>query len=276
MVKLQRGNTVNRSYGKQQCHVLAMAQQKGGVGKTTTAINLGAALAEGGMRVLLLDLDPQGALTAGAGLNPLALDRTIYDAFRDAGTEIANLTIETEFGCRVVPANIDLAAAEIQLVSEPGRERILKEKLSALECDYDYVLIDCPPSLGLLTLNALAASTSVLVPVQTQYFALRGMELLFKTIDKVKARINPDLQLLGVLPTIYDSRTTHAREVLEELRNTYGSLVMNTVIPQTVKLADSAMAGRPILRFHSGSPAAKAYRELAQEVKRRAQKSIVK
>lgn len=276
MVKLQRGNTVNRSHGKQQCHVLAMAQQKGGVGKTTTAINLGAALAEGGARVLLLDLDPQGALTAGAGLNPLALDRTIYDAFRDAGTEIANLTIETEFGCRVVPANIDLAAAEIQLVSEPGRERILKEKLSALECDYDYVLIDCPPSLGLLTLNALAASTSVLVPVQTQYFALRGMELLFKTIDKVKARINPDLQLLGVLPTIYDSRTTHAREVLEELRNTYGSLVMNTVIPQTVKLADSAMAGRPILRFHSGSPAAKAYRELAQEVKRRAQKSIVK
>ncbi len=276
MAKLQRGNTVNHSYRKQPCHILAMAQQKGGVGKTTTAINLGAALAEDGIRVLLLDLDPQGALTAGAGLNPLAIDRTIYDAFRDGSTEIANLTIETGFGCRIVPANIDLAAAEIQLVSEPGRERILKEKLFALECDYDYVLIDCPPSLGLLTLNALAASTSVLVPVQTQYFALRGMELLFKTIDKVKARINPELQLLGILPTIYDSRTTHAREVLEELKNTYGSLVMNTVIPQTVKLADSAMAGRPILGFHSGSPAAKAYRELAQEVKRRAQKSIVK
>lgn len=276
MAKLQHGNTVNHSNRKHRCQILAMAQQKGGVGKTTTTINLGAALAEDGMRVLLMDLDPQGALTAGVGLNPLALDKTIYDAFRDGNTDISSVTIETGFECRIAPANIDLAAAEIQLVSEPGRERILKEKLSAVESEYDYVLIDCPPSLGLLTLNALAASTAVLVPVQTQYFALRGMELLFKTIEKVKARINPDLKLLGVLPTIYDSRTTHAREVLEELKTTYGSLVMNTVIPQTVKLADSAMAGRPILGFHTGSPAAKAYRELAQEVKRRAQKSIVK
>lgn len=274
MAKLQHGNTVTHSNSKYRCHILAMAQQKGGVGKTTTTINLGAALAEEGMRVLLLDLDPQGALTAGIGLNPLALNKTVYDAFREGSTDIRTVTIETEFGCRIAPANIDLAAAEIQLVSEPGRERILKEKLSTVEQDYDYVLIDCPPSLGLLTLNALAASTAVLVPVQTQYFALRGMELLFKTIEKVKARINPDLRLLGVLPTIYDSRTIHAREVLEELKTTYGSLVMNTVIPQTVKLADSAMAGRPILGFHSSSPAAKAYRDLAQEVKRRAQKSI--
>lgn len=251
------------------CRVYALAQQKGGVGKTTTAINLGAALKERGRRVLLVDLDPQGALSAGLGLDPLALDRTIYDVLRNARTDLASIIRSTEAGLDLAPANIDLAAAEIELVSEPGREQILKGKLAPVGDAYDYILIDCPPSLSLLTLNALTAADGVIIPVQTQYFALRGMDLLFKTVEKVRARLNPKLKITGILPTMYDARTTHAREVLEELRETYGKQVFNTAIPHTIKLADSTMAGESILSFHQQSPAAAAYRALAEEVEKR-------
>ena len=215
------------------CRIYAIAQQKGGVGKTTTTINLGAALVEQQKRVLCVDLDPQGALTAGLDL---------------------------------IPANIDLAAAEIELIAEPGRERILGEKLRTAFKKYEYILIDCPPSLGLLTLNALAAATDVLIPIQTQYFALRGMDLLLQTIEKVQQRINPSLKVAGILPTMFDQRTLHSREVLEELRSVYGDQLFQTIIPHTIKLADSNMAGEPILKMLSQSPASEAYRNLAKEL----------
>lgn len=248
--------------------IYALAQQKGGVGKTTTAINLGAALVERGRKVLLVDVDPQGALSAGLGLDPLELKQTVYNVLRGE-VEAAAVLHETEAGVSLLPANIDLAASEIELVSEPGRERILKEKLAALAEAYDYVLIDCPPSLSLLTLNALSASSGVIIPVQTQYFALRGLDLLFKTIEKVQKRINPGLKVVAILPTMHDARTLHAREVIEELRTTYGALVCNTAIPLTVKLPDSAMAGQSVLKFSPGSPATEAYRQLAEEVEAR-------
>lgn len=249
--------------------IIALSNQKGGVGKTTTAINLGAALLERKHKVLLVDLDPQGALTAGLGLNPDSLDKSIYDVLRSPASA-ASIIVKTESGCDLVPSNIDLAAAEVELVSEPGREHFLREKLGPAASRYDYILIDCQPSLGLLTLNALSAASSVLIPVQTQYFAFRGMELLFQTIEKVKARINTGLVIAGILPTLYDSRTTHAREVLDELRRAYPQLVLNTVIPNTVKLADSTMAGESILKFTPNSPATDAYRELALEIEKRA------
>lgn len=246
--------------------VIAFAQQKGGVGKTTSTINLAAALMELGRRVLLVDLDPQGALSAGLGLNPLSLDRTVYNVLRHSTLELAQVVQITDDGYHVAPANIDLAAAEIELVSEPGREYFLKEKLKPLQGEYDYVLIDCQPSLGLLTLNALSAADRAILPVETEYFALRGMELLFGTIKKVQARINPELRIIGILPTKYDSRTIHAREVLEELRRAYPDLLLKTVVPKTVKLPDSTVAGQSILKFNTASPAAEAYRELAKEV----------
>lgn len=246
--------------------VIAFAQQKGGVGKTTSTINLAAALMERGRRVLLIDLDPQGALSAGLGLNPLSLERTVYDVLRQTALLLADVVHVTEDGYHLVPANIDLAAAEIELVSEPGREYFLKEKLKPILGDYDYVLIDCQPSLGLLALNALSAADGAILPVQTEYFALRGMDLLFQTIRKVRERINPTLRVIGILPTMFDSRTVHAREVLEELRRTYPELLLKTIIPKTVKLPDSTIAGQSILKFQPTSPAAEAYRELAREV----------
>lgn len=251
------------------CRIYALAQQKGGVGKTTTTINLGAALAEAGRRVLLVDLDPQGALSAGLGFDPLALSQTIYDVLRNPVQPLVGIITKTNAGCDLAPANIDLAASDIELVSEPGREQVLREKLAPVAVSYDYILIDCPPSLSLLTLNALTAAHAVIIPVQTQYFALRGMELLINTINKVTARLNPQLEILGILPTLYDARTTHSREVLEELRETYKQLVFQTVIPLTVKLADSTMAGESILSFNNQSSASVAYRALAAEVEKR-------
>jgi len=246
--------------------VIAFAQQKGGVGKTTSTINLAAALMERERRVLLVDFDPQGALSAGLGLNPLALERTVYDVLRQASLPLAQVVQQTEGGFSLVPANIDLAAAEIELVSEPGREYFLKEKLKAVQEEYDYVLIDCQPSLGLLALNALSAADGAILPVQTEYFALRGMDLLFDTVRKVQARINPALRVIGILPTMYDARTVHSREVLEELRRVYPELLLKTIIPKTVKLPDSTIAGQSILKFQPASSAAEAYRELAREV----------
>jgi chromosome partitioning protein len=251
------------------CKIISLAQQKGGVGKTTTVINLGSALAQRGKKVLLVDLDPQGALSAGLGLNPLSLEKTIYNVLRSSSASLAEIITQSKTGCDLVPANIDLAAAEVELVSEPGREHFLREALAPVTARYDYILIDCQPSLGLLTLNALSASSGVIIPVQTQYFALRGMDLLFQTIEKVQARLNPKLKIIGILPTMYDARTIHAREVLEELKRAYPKLILSAVVPHTIKFADSSMAGDSVLSLNPDSQAAKAYRELAMEVEKR-------
>ncbi|KAF0249329.1 MAG: chromosome partitioning protein [bacterium] len=246
--------------------IYVLAQQKGGVGKTTSTIILGAALAERKHRVLLVDIDPQGALSAGLGIDAESLSETIYHVMINRKLPISSVIVKTEVGCDIVPSNIDLAAAEMNLVSEPGREQILKGKLKAVEDKYDYILIDCPPSLGVLTLNALAAAKGVIVPVQTQFFALRGLELLFDTISKMQERLNPELIVAGILPTIYDSRTTHSKEVLATLQKKYPGQILKTIIPQTIKLPDSAMAGFPITVFNTTSPAATAYRDLAKEI----------
>ncbi len=247
--------------------VLALANQKGGVGKTTTAINLGAALAEHGERVLLVDMDPQGALSVGLGLNPLALDRTVYNLLMDPKADVDAAVEPTKLeGLELLPSNIDLAAAEVLLVGEVAREQALARVLRRLRDRYDHVLIDCPPSLGLLTVNALTAADGVLIPLECEYFALRGMALLMDTIEKVRERLNPDLEVVGILATMYDARTLHGREVLARVEDAFGDRVFRTVIAKTIRFAEAPVAGESILSYAGSSSGAVAYRELAKEV----------
>jgi chromosome partitioning protein len=247
--------------------VVAMCNQKGGVGKTTSTINLGAALAEYGRRVLLVDLDPQGALSAGLGVASHELDRTIYNLMLEPSTAITDVLVPTRIeGVDLIPANIDLSAAEVQLINEVGREQTLARALRPLLHNYDYVLIDCQPSLGLLTVNALACSHEVIMPLAAEFFSLRGVALLVDTVDKVKARINPDLEIGGVLVTMFDGRTVHAREVVAMLVQRFGDQVFDTVISRTVKFPETTVAGEPITSYAPASAAAEAYRALAREV----------
>lgn len=245
--------------------VIAVANQKGGVGKTTTVVSLGAGLSELGQQVLLLDMDSQGTLSIALGLKD-EVRGTMYDVLRDADLALGDIIVPTVIGCDLAPSNIHLAGAEVELINEPGREFILKLKLEPLQPRYDYVLVDCPPSLGLLTLNALTAASELLVPVQAHYLAFRGMELLFATVDKVRARLNPGLRITGILPTFFDRRTRHAREVLQLLGELYQGEVIERPIPTTIRFADTTTAGESILTFSSSSGAAAAYRELAREV----------
>ena len=247
--------------------VLAMCNQKGGVGKTTSTINLGAALAEYGRRVLLVDLDPQGALSAGLGIAAHELDHTIYNLMLSSGTAITDVLMPTGIeGVDLIPANIDLSAGEVQLINEVGREHTLARALRPVLHAYDYVLIDCQPSLGLLTVNALACAHGVIIPLAAEWFSLRGVALLVDTISKVQERINPDLSVEGVLITMYDGRTVHAREVVGMLHQRFGDTVFDTVIGRTVKFPETTVAGEPITSYAPGSPAAQAYRALAREV----------
>ncbi|MDO8309825.1 MAG: ParA family protein [Actinomycetota bacterium] len=247
--------------------IIAMVNQKGGVGKTTSTVSLGAALASYGRRVLLVDFDPQGAVSVALGINPNELDLTIYNALTQAGCHVGDVVMSTDvIDLDLLPANIDLSAAEVQLVSEVGREHALGRVLAPIKDEYDIILIDCQPSLGLLTLNALTAASGVIIPMGTEYFALRGVALLKDTIDKVTSRLNPDLEIIGVLPTMYDARTLHAREVLSTVQQAFGDLVFQTVIHRTVKFQDAAVAGEPITDFAPGSSGAEAYRQLAREV----------
>ena len=247
--------------------VIAMCNQKGGVGKTTTTINLGAALAEFGRRVLLVDFDPQGALSVGLGVNPMELDRTIYNVLMERDVSIDDVLLKTNVqGMDLVPSNIDLSAAEVQLVGEVAREQTLKRVLEPVLADYDVVLIDCQPSLGLLTINALTASDGVIVPLECEFFSLRGVALLIQTIDKVKERLNPQLQLEGILATMYDRRTVHGREVLTRVVEAFGEKVFHTVITRTVRFPETTVAGEPITSFAPSSTGAIAYRDLAREV----------
>jgi chromosome partitioning protein len=244
--------------------VIAIANQKGGVGKTTTAISLGAALRELDVRVLLVDMDSQGTLSIALGVK--GLKRTIYDVLRDVETGIEDVLISTDTKCDLAPSNIHLAGAEVELIHEPGREFILKGKLDSVDKNYDFILLDCPPSLGVLTLNAFTAAREVLIPVQAHYLAFRGMQQLLTTISKVKERLNPSLEIMGILPTFYDKRTRHSREVAEQLREHYGEKVIDIPIPSTIKFADTTTAGQSILTYSSSSNAANAYRKLAREV----------
>ena len=247
--------------------VIALANQKGGVGKTTSTINLGAALAEQGRQVLLVDMDPQGALSVGLGINPLALEQTVYNLLLDRKADAGPVIERTkQDGLELLPSNIDLAAAEILLAPEVGRERALARVLRPLRERYDHVLIDCPPSLGLLTVNALTAADGVLIPLECEYFALRGMALLMDTIEKVREDINPDLEIVGILATMYDARTVHGREVLGRVEDAFGGRVFRTVIAKTIRFAEAPVAGESILTYAGSSSGALAYRELAKEV----------
>lgn len=257
---------------RMQAKIISMCNQKGGVGKTTTTINLGAALAEIGHKVLLVDFDPQGSLSVGLGVNPHTLDKSIYNLLLSKQYTVDEVIQEsTVDGLDILPSNIDLSAAEVQLVSEVAREQTLTRVLRQLRSQYDFILIDCAPSLGLLTINALTASDYVLMPLECEFFALRGIALLTDTISKVSDRLNPDLEVLGILGTMYDSRTLHAREVLERVVQAFGEDVFHTVIRRTVKFPETTVAGEPITTYASASPGADAYRQLAREVLQRCQ-----
>ncbi|MGA8255032.1 MAG: ParA family protein [Nocardioides sp.] len=250
-----------------RARVVSMCNQKGGVGKTTTTINLGASLAEYGRRVLLVDFDPQGSLSVGLGLNPHEMDLTIYNLLMDRDVKVEDVVVPSGVpGMDLLPSNIDLSAAEVQLVHEVAREQTLQRVLAGALDSYDVILIDCQPSLGLLTVNALTASDGVIVPLECEYFALRGVALLKTTIDKVRERLNPRLEIEGVLGTMYDGRTLHGREVMERLVQAWGDKVFHTVIRRTVKFSDSTVAGEPITTYASTSTGADAYRQLAKEV----------
>jgi chromosome partitioning protein len=247
--------------------IIAMCNQKGGVGKTTTTINLGAALAECGRRVLLVDFDPQGALSVGLGVNTHELDLTVYNLLMQRGVTIDDVLIKTNVaGLDLIPSNIDLSAAEVQLVNEVAREMTLQRALRPVIDEYDYILIDCQPSLGLLTINALTAAHGVMVPLECEFFSLRGLALLIDTVEKVRERLNPDLELDGVLATMYDARTTHSRQVLARVVEAFGDKVYDTVIARTVRFPETTVAGEPITSWAPGSSGARAYRGLAREV----------
>lgn len=246
--------------------VIVIANQKGGVGKTTTAINLGVALAERGKRILLVDLDPQSALSAGLGIDSYQLEETIYDVLVDSRVAIQSVVRSVRPNLDVVPSNIDLAAAELELISAIGREYIFKEALAPIRANYDYILVDSPPSLGLLTVNALTAADEVIIPLQCEYLALRGMRSLLETIDKVKAKLNPHLEIRGILGTMYNARTLHAQEVMAEIRSIFGGKVFDVVVKSSIRFAEAPVVHQSLLEYDPRHEGAMAYRKLAEVI----------
>ena len=245
--------------------VVAIANQKGGVGKTTTAVNLAACVADEGCRVLLVDMDPQGNTTSGLGIDRDERELSIYEALTgDCTIDEAAVATEVE-GLDIVPSTRDLAGVEIELVSHPKREFQLRSAIRDSEVDYDFVLVDCPPSLGLLTVNALCASNTVLVPIQTEYYALEGVGLLSETIELVQEYLNPSLTYEGILLTMYDARTNLSEQVADETEDFFGELVFETMIPRNVRLSEAPSYGEPIIEYSSSSRGAKCYRKFAKE-----------
>ena len=247
--------------------IIAMCNQKGGVGKTTTTINLGAALAEYGRKVLLVDFDPQGSLSVGLGVNPYDIDKSVYDLIMNRDVTLDDVVLKSNVpGLDIVPSNIDLSAAEVQLVTEVAREQVLTRALAPAVADYDFIIIDCQPSLGLLTVNALTAANGVIVPMEAEFFALRGVAMLVETIQKVQDRLNPGLEIDGLVATMFDSRTVHSREVLARLVEAFDEKVFHTAIARTVRFPETTVAGEPITTFATSSGGAYSYRQLAKEV----------
>ena len=248
--------------------VIAIANQKGGVGKTTCAINLAGALAEQEYRILCIDMDAQANLTVGLGINLGTVERSMADVLADSRASMREVVVPTQTaGIDVAPSTLELASTEVELFTAIGREMVLRDCLAGwADRQYDVVIIDCPPTLGLLTINSLVASSRVIIPVQTQYYAIKGLTALIKVINTIKIKLNHDLEVLGLLPTVYDGRTVLAREMLENLKQLGDHRVFNTMIKQTVKLGEAPLTGRPVTEYATNSTAAQAFRALAQEV----------
>jgi chromosome partitioning protein len=257
------GIRTETSNGAPVGRVISFANQKGGVAKTTTTLNLGVAFAEQGLKVLLIDLDPQGNLTMSQGMNPDSIDRSMFDVLVHR-LPIQEVIHHAEVDLAV--SSIDLAGAELALSSMIGRERALEKALVEVKDNYDYVLVDTPPSLGLLTINALVASSGVIVPVQCEYLSLRGLVQLENTLSMIRENLNPRVEIEGILPTMYDSRTLHSREAVEILQENFGELVFATKIRKTVRYAEAPVKGTSVLKYDPSGTAAEAYRDLAKEV----------
>ncbi len=252
--------------------VIAIANQKGGVGKTTTAVNLSACLGKRGKKILLIDIDPQGNTTSGLGVDPRGVEQSVYDCIID-DVPMDDVIVKTEFeNLWICPANINLAGAELELVAKPNREYVLKESISKIKDKYDFIFIDCPPSLGLITLNSFAATDTVLVPIQCEYYALEGLSQLTNTIKMVKKALNPEIALEGVLLTMFDGRTNLSIQVVDEVKKFFRDKVFRTVIPRNVRLSEAPSFGQPVIEYDKHSKGAECYSDLADELIKRNKK----
>jgi len=246
--------------------VIAIANQKGGVGKTTTTVNLAACLAKNGKKVLLIDVDPQGNSTGGVGIDKRRCEKTVYDCLINE-EKMENVSIETEYeNLFVCPSNIDLSGAEIELISVMGRENRLKESISEVRDEYDFILIDTPPSLGLITINTLTAADSIIIPIQCEFYALEGVSQLVETVKRIKKALNPTLYIQGIVMTMYDARTNLAMQVVDEVKRFFPGKVYRTIIPRNVRVSEAPGFGKPVIYYDEASKGAEAYTELAAEL----------